>query len=147
MAYKKDLHALHTKGLTDTINGLYDTVVVTHIKGLNTLPAIEIKAFDYSLTDETLNKREQKWGFGYEINIYAQDKDVVIEEDGEELDLFILAEDILDELEDLVLDYFNEVGLTVLNAIPLGNQDPEILRRFIRVNGVYDETKNIVSRG
>lgn len=134
MSYKQTLYTEFIGGLETAINSLHGCQVVSIISKGNIFPIAEMRHISYDLSDETLGKEQQYIEFGYEINIYAVDTET------------LLADEIVEDIEEVVIDYFNGVGFSY-STPSVRNSDETVARRLVRVSGVYDENKNIVYRG
>jgi hypothetical protein len=134
MSYKQTLYTEFIGGLETAINSLHGCQVVSIIGKANIFPIVEMRHIGYDLSDETMGKEQQYIEFGYEVNIYAVDTET------------LLADEIVEDIEEVVIDYFNLKGFTY-STPSVRNSDETVARRLVRVSAVYDENKNIIYRG
>jgi len=134
MSYKYTLYDHYFSGLKAYINSLHSSNVVRKREIGNMFPIVEMNTLSYGLNDETMGKEQQYIEFGYEVNIYAVDKET------------ISGNEIVEDIEDVVIAYFNSVGFTY-STPTVRNADETVARRLVRVSAIYDENKNIVYRG
>jgi hypothetical protein len=92
---------------------------------------------NYGLRDENLDRTNGQYEFAYEINVFAQDKEVS--------GAMKLGDNIVEELEELVINYFHSQGFRVRTP-KVTNADITISRRMVRVSGIYDSLNDIIYR-
>lgn len=98
-------------------------------------PLVIIKEIRDNLYDENLNKTDQRFRIGYEIEIYAMDKQN------------IAKQTITNELKKLINDVFDEhYGMNRRFNRELLNIDTDVYRWKMRFEAKIDENKKIYRR-
>lgn len=98
-------------------------------------PLIVIREINNSLWNENLNKTDQRFNIGYEIEIYTMNKGQVVKQE------------IANELINLVNDVFDvHYGLRRTLSQQVPNIDIDVYRWNMRFEGKVDENKIIYRR-
>ncbi len=137
MSYKSTLYSQYFGGLKTAINSLYGTTVTKKIKSTKDMPIVEMLHLSYGLQDETMSRTDGQYNVAYEINLFAQNKVVN--------DVEVLGEVMVEQLEELVINYFHANGFRV-NTPKVVNSDVNVSRRMIRVSGIYNSMRDIMYR-
>ena len=115
-------------------NSKYSPVIVKNIPQRKVFPVVIIKQIADDLYDENLDKTDQRFNIGFNIEIYAMNKDL------------ISKEKITRELVKLVNDVFDEhYGLLRASNQEVPNIDTDVYRWAMRYEGKIDES-NIIYR-
>ena len=113
----------------------YSPKVLKSTQQNKTFPFISIKEIRDDLYDENLDKTDQKFNIGYEIEIYTITKGS------------IAKEEITEELKNLINDVFDtHYGLRRTFNQEIPNVDTDVYRWGMRFEGKIDENKIIYRR-
>lgn len=118
-----------------TENSIYSPKVLKDAQPNKNYPLVLIKSLKDTLYNENLDKTDQRFRIGYEVEIYTMDKPN------------IAKQVITDELMNLINDVFDEhYGMRRTSNREAPNADVDVYRWTMRFEAKIDENKIIYRR-
>ena len=112
----------------------YDAYVFKQPPVKPVMPHVQVQ-FNATPVSESLDKKENKWRVGVEVNIFAQDTG------------YFNKRTIVRDLQEKVFDFFyHEYGFELSFDRETPNLDARVLRHTLRFRAVYDLDTGIIYR-
>ena len=116
-------------------NSSYSPKVLKDTPPSKYFPLVIMKEVQDDLYSENMDKTDQRFNIGYEIEIFTMDKDN------------IAKQTIADEIKKLINDVFDEhYGMNRKTNKQLDNADTDVYRWYMLYEAKIDENKNIYRR-